>query len=623
MATGLLSFAVVAAPNAAASPARLTVGSLTLNACDAVRVEGSQAWCGTLSRPWDPGDPKSESFGLGFVLTLPTGAAQSAAISPKDQQTSAIVALQGGPGYGGISSGTSFAEQFGDELRTRGFLVFDQRGTGQSAAVDCDAEIDAHDTWRASIAACAAKLGDHADLFGSALAADDLAALITALGLGPINVYGVSYGTFLAQVFAGRHPALARSALLDSAYPVIGERGWVETLGPSLTEALDLACARAPMCAQIPGRSSHRLARVLTMLRRSPIRILAPAPDGSRSRVDITPEALAEAIIDGGYGGTTYADIDAALRAALTGDWLPLGRLLNESSGARSAAHGDGSTEGNSGLMYSVICQDYPQIVDMTKPPAMRDRQYAAAVKAEAAATPTLYAPFTVAEFMKTSWWDLESCLDWPTSTRYPSRPPVPPTGTYGAQPTLVLSGDLDLVTTVREGAMVTAQFPNARQIIVASGTHGLAGDTCVDGIMQEFVREPQAVVDGTGGGCAAEAPAVRLVSAYPRTSRGISTPTAAARTVADLFNRWRNGPDKETITGYGLRGGTWRAVGYDTVRMTLNQVRLFEDLPVSGTVIWDEQSDVHAHLTARGQTFTLSWNDNDDPTLATSERSL
>ena len=620
---GVIAAAMLCVPASAsaAPPKALDVGALTLTACDSVEVEGSQAWCGSLPRPWDPAAPESETLEVGFVLTLPTGPARTAAAAPRTSATSAIVALHGGPGWGSISSGTDFAEAFGDQLQTRGMLVMDQRGTGLSAPVECDDELDAGDTWRESIASCAAKLGNHFDLFGTALAADDLAAIINALQLGPSNVYGVSYGTFFGQVFAGRHPELTRTLLLDSAYPVFGEEGWVETIGPSLTDAVNHACKRAPTCAKIRGSSSTRLARVLKMLRASPVRIIAPAPDGSRSKVSITPSNLAQIIIDAGYGGTTYSGVDAALRAALTGDWLPLGRLLNESSGAGARPLGDGSSEANDGLMYAVICQDYPQIVDMSSPPAARDKQYEAAVAAGRIAKATLYAPFTVDEFLGTDWWDQESCLDWPVSTRYPSKPPTPPSGAYGSQPTLVLSGDLDLVTTVREGAIVAAQFPNSRQIIVASGIHGVTGSECIDGLVQEFIAEPQFVVDGAGGECATEEAPVRLVAGYPRTSKGLSTQSAAASTVADLFDRWRNGPDKRTITGYGLRGGSWKAVGYDTVQFTLNQVKLYDDLPVSGTVRWTDQGDVTASLKARGQTISLKWSDWTHPTLSTQER--
>ena len=618
---GVALIGIPAPADAAETSKSLKVGALTLTACDSVEVDGSQAWCGRLPRPWDPAAEGSATLDVGFVLTLPTGAARAAAAAPQSAATSAIVALEGGPGYGGIASGTDFAAAFGDELSTRGLLVMDQRGTGLSAAVECDDEISEGETWRESIGSCASKLGDRFDLFGTSLAADDLAAIINALQLGPSNIYGVSYGTFFGQVFAGRHPALTRTLLLDSAYPVFGEEGWVETVGPSLTDALNLTCSRAANCAKFRGRSSDRLAEVLQQLRRSPVRVTAPAPDGSRQKVRITPSDIFQTIIDAGYGGTTYSALDPAFRAALAGDWLPLGRLINEAQGAGLRPLAGESDGGNDGLMYAVICQDYPQIVNPSSAPAARIEQYQAAVKAGRAAKAALYAPFTVDEFLGTDWWDQESCLDWPVSARYPSVPPLPPSGAYGTQPTLVLSGDLDLVTTVREGAMVAAQFPNSRQIVVASGTHGVTGNECVDGLIQEFIDEPQPVIDGAGGECASDEPPVRVVSGFPRTSKGLSTSVAAARTVTDLFDRWRVGPDKRTITGYGLRGGSWKAVGYENVTFTLKQVKLFDDLPVSGTVTWAEDGEVRTSLTAGGRRIALKWNDWTHPTLSTQER--
>ena len=612
---------IPASADAAEASKTLKVGTLTLTACDSVEVDGSQSWCGRLPRPWDPATAGSATFDVGFVLTLPIGSARPAAASPQSPATSAIVALEGGPGYAGITSGTDFATAFGDELSSRALLVMDQRGTGLSSAVDCDDEIAEAETWRESIGSCASKLGDRFDLFGTSLAADDLAAIINALQLGPSNIYGVSYGTFFGQVFAGRHPDLTRTLLLDSAYPVFGEEGWVETVGPSLADALNLTCSRAANCAKYRGRSSDRLAGVLKQLRQTPVRVTAPAPDGSRQKVSITPSDVFQAIIDAGYGGTTYAALDPAFRAALVGDWLPLGRLINEAQGVGLRPLADESDGGNDGLMYAVICQDYPQIVNPSTPPAAREAQYQAAVKAGRAAKAALYAPFTVDEFLGTDWWDQESCLDWPVSTRYPSKPPLPPSGAYGTQPTLVLSGDLDLVTTVREGAMVAAQFPNSRQIVVASGTHGVTGNECIDGLIQEFIDEPQPVIDGAGGECASEEPAVRVVSGFPRTSKGLSTSVAAARTVTDLFDRWRVGPDKRTITGYGLRGGSWKAVGYENVTFTLKQVKLFDDLPVSGTVTWGENGEVQTSLTAGGRRVSPRWSDWTHPTLSTQER--
>ena len=61
------------------------------------------------------------------------------------------------------------------------------------------------------------------DLFTTAAAAADMAEIIALLGLGKVDLYGDSYGTYYAQVFAARYPQLIRSLTLDSTYGGEGE----------------------------------------------------------------------------------------------------------------------------------------------------------------------------------------------------------------------------------------------------------------------------------------------------------------------------------------------------------------------------------------------------------------
>jgi hypothetical protein len=68
--------------------------------------------------------------------------------------------------------------------------------------------------------------------------------------------------------------------------------------------------------------------------------------------------------------------------------------------------------------------------------------------------------------------------------------------------------------------------------------------------------------------------------------------------TVADVIDRWWNNYSGH---GVGLRGGTWRYTGGDVVRFRLRDVRLVDDLAVSGRVVWDRYAGtVSAHVTGR-----------------------
>ena len=132
---------------------------------------------------------------------------------------------------------------YGPLLDRRNLLLVDQRGTGLSEPINCPLLQDSDLPYADAAAVCGAQLGDRADDYTTALSADDLAAVIRALRLAPVDVYGDSYGTFFAQVFTGRHPQLVRSVVLDSAYPSYGESGWYPTQGPAMRRAFQVVCA--------------------------------------------------------------------------------------------------------------------------------------------------------------------------------------------------------------------------------------------------------------------------------------------------------------------------------------------------------------------------------------------
>jgi pimeloyl-ACP methyl ester carboxylesterase len=70
---------------------------------------------------------------------------------------------------------------------------------------------------------CARVLENHGnDLsnYNSPNSAQDVVNLTAALGYGPINLYGISYGTYLAQRIMANHPDRVRSAVLDSTVPL-------------------------------------------------------------------------------------------------------------------------------------------------------------------------------------------------------------------------------------------------------------------------------------------------------------------------------------------------------------------------------------------------------------------
>ncbi len=235
----------------------LQVGSLTLRPC---ATPG--AWCGNFTRPMDPLGAVPGQLPIYFEY-YPHRTAGPA--------LGTLVATEGGPGYPATQSRADYLALFGPLRTTRAVLIMDNRGTGQSGAVNCPELQTAPTLTLANVASCGRKLGRRAPLYSTALAADDLAALIDALAAGPVDLYGDSYGTFFAQVFALRHPGKLRTLVLDGAYPLGGKGyAWYPAYAPAMRDKFNLACERSPACSRIPGNSLQHIVPALRMLREQP-----------------------------------------------------------------------------------------------------------------------------------------------------------------------------------------------------------------------------------------------------------------------------------------------------------------------------------------------------------------
>jgi pimeloyl-ACP methyl ester carboxylesterase len=611
---------------AAASPTTVHVGTLALTPCDVL----AHALCGTLAQPWDRSGHVAGNISVGFAF-VPAGDRKHSAIGT-------VVPHEGGPGYSTTGSAADYAGMYGPLLQRRNMLLVDQRGTGMTAPIDCPSLQNLTGAYAPAAAVCAKKLGNHADLYDSEDSADDLAAVITALHLGRVDLYGDSYGTFFAQTFAGRHPTLLRSIVLDSAYPTMGETQWYPTQGPAMLRSIDLVCQRTPSCESLGTSTGTLLQRVLIKVRHAPWHGVGPDADGVRHRVTVDGAELVSIAFGATYGPSIYRELPGALRSALNGDRAPLFRLVAEEQFPSGGA--DDPVDYSEGLDAAVSCHDYPQLYDLAAPIATRKAQYAAAVKAEQAHDPNVYGPFSINEYLKSDWEEADWCLSWPSpGAGHPAGLPAPLAGHYPSTPTLVLSGELDSITTPAEGAEVAAAFPGARQVMVSNSFHVTAeddADGCGSSIVRAFVAGPKTGLTAQALACATEVPPVRAVARYVTSVRGYpaavavegneaTTPslrasTAALATVADVVDRWYS---NYSGAGGGLYGGTWDFSGDQHTSFDLQGVRLTNDLAVSGTAAWARyrhqmvvhlvlrRTDSRGHVvkgSAFNGTLTASW---------------
>jgi pimeloyl-ACP methyl ester carboxylesterase len=568
----------------------LLVGSIDLRPCLSVR-----AYCGRFDRPLDPRGEIPGRISIYFEYYPHSGPGKAAGT---------LVATEGGPGYPATLSRDDYLALFKPLQQQHDFLLMDNRGTGQSGAIDCH-ELQTAEKWTVELtAACGQSLGDRAPLYSTAYAADDLAAILEALGIRRIDLYGDSYGTYFEQVFAVRHPNALRSIVLDGAYPLNGpDYAWYPSYAPAMRDKFDIACRRFAPCAALPGDSIAHIQPMLEQLRTHPFHAHAADSDGKQRAFTADASQLAIVMYGSAPAFATVRELDAAARAFTEGDRAPALRLMAETnSGVDSRDPTADATHWSAGLAAAVMCQDPPQIFDMRLAPALRTADRDRAITERKRTLPATYAPFTIDEYrgMPLDYSFIDQCVEWPLApTSHPSSHVVAADPQYPDIPALIISGELDNITTMADGASVAAAFKHGTQVRIANSFHvnalPRARSACGAQLVRRFVE--QLSVEDTA--CAARVPPLRLVPRFALHASQLENAIATAGNRADAAQlRWVNAAvmtagdvlarlsGNSTGQGVGLRGGSFRVVNdAAAAHVTLTEVRWTEDLAVSGKI--------------------------------------
>jgi pimeloyl-ACP methyl ester carboxylesterase len=585
----ILSLAPLAA-QAQPQPLRLQVGSLTLEHC-----QTPAAWCGRLSRPLDPAGALKDSISIYFEYY------PHSAPGPSE---GTLVAAEGGPGYSTTESREDYLALYEPLRARRDVLLMDLRGTGRSGALNCERLQKAPALTEELMGECGRFLGPKAALYSTAFAADDLAALLAALGLGKVDLYGDSYGSFFAQVFAVRHPEKLRSLVLDGADAVeAGDFGWYPNYPPATREKFNLVCQRSPDCSRQPGTSVDRIRTALEKLRMSPIDASAPDGDGRPQHFKADGAALATVMYGSAPRYASVRELDAAARAFMQDDAAPLLRLMAESRVNTDSLEADPAPQAYSAaLAAAVSCQDEPQIYDMSLPPESRVLERDRIVVQREHQAPDTYAPFSFAEYrgMPVDYAFIDQCVRWPVAPRAHPAGEVLKPARYPDVPVLVISGDLDNLTPIADAELVVRHYRHAFHLILRNSFHvnalPRARSGCAVGIARTFLESLK--IPNTD--CRETVPPVRVAPLFARFVRQVDaaqpasgnatdrealrTVAAAVLTAADVIDQLES---NTTGKGVGLRGGTFQvtaAAGTD--RIELHDIRWTDDLAVSGTIV-------------------------------------
>ena len=184
---------------------------------------------GYLSVPENWQDPQSETIRIATALLRNTSS---------DKAAKAVVHVPGGPGGSGVSSIWFWIDH---PLRAEyDIVLFDVRGTGFSEprlcpdlgdqilkilATNQSADQDERQKVEAAISCKDQLLKEGRDItaYHSTSVARDINALRKQLGYTNWHVYGVSYGTYMAQKYADDFPDECSSLILDSSVSDISQ----------------------------------------------------------------------------------------------------------------------------------------------------------------------------------------------------------------------------------------------------------------------------------------------------------------------------------------------------------------------------------------------------------------
>jgi len=414
------------------------------------------ARCGTMVRPLDPSGVVSGEIEL-RVAVVP-----ALNLTPESDP---LVPIAGGPGQGSVQFYLNYYWAFEDVRRNRDILLIDQRGTGESATMDCEfdddilegeysVEVTVEYTER-----CLEQLPHDPRFFTTSVAVTDMEAVRAALGYPALNLYGVSYGTRVAQHFARRYPGSTRSVIIDGVVPPQLSLGpEIATESQKAVDKILARCAEDDACNERFPDIAADFERVVAELRAAPVTIDVPNPSTGRPEdIEFGGAELAGAIRLLAYHPNTIALMPLLIHEAGKGNYVPLGSQFMMTMIAMADAM-------SLGMHNSVMCTEDVPFYDKSS------------IDYDGLAT----------SYMGTFQLDaLEAiCSVWPAGPiddefKVPLATDLP---------VLLLSGDSDPITPPRYAVLAAVDLENATHLIGTNQGHGQVGVGCTPRLIAAFI---------------------------------------------------------------------------------------------------------------------------------------
>ncbi|MDQ6811820.1 MAG: alpha/beta hydrolase, partial [Actinomycetota bacterium] len=382
---------------------------------------------------------------------------------------SAVLALAGGPGQAMLPLGEFVARELAPALGARDLLLFDQRGTGESDPLSCNAlRVQSASAVGKLVERCALEIGPARGAYTTAESVADIEAVRRAGGYQRLTLYGTSYGTKVALQYAQRYPEHVESLLLDSVVPADGPEPFMVRTFQAIKPVLGELCANRA-CAGITPSPLRDLAALAARLRRHALGGSAYDGSGRRSPSAISESGMLDILQAGDLNPALRALLPAAVRSALHHDPDPLLRLHLLSQGLIPSVPKqplEGSPSIDETLFVTTSCEELPFPWQRAASATTRLAEALAALHALPGGD---FAPFDASTALANGL--IPGCVYWPDASA-PSAPSAP----LPNVPTLILSGAQDLRTPTSSARQVASQIPDAQLLVVPYTGHSVLG---------------------------------------------------------------------------------------------------------------------------------------------------
>jgi len=445
---------------------KVTMGKLQLDYCH-IPNYSQEVLCGQYSVYEDRVAAKGRKIDIQFAVVPSITEAKE--LDP-------LVFFAGGPGQGSRDMGAFIPLAFREIHENRDIVLIDQRGMGDSHPLTCqqpkDQPLSLSDEEQAQLmrdvlTKCLTELDADVTKYTQDLANQDIHDIVIALGYDKVNLYGVSWGTRSALLYANQFPEQIRTVIMDGNAPLENKVPlYANEDAERALQALFKDCNNSIECQKAFPSLEQDFNQVLADFGESGYEVsMNDANTGKLVTFTLTRNGFVNAIRGVLYSTDFSRLIPIIIQQAKQRDFRAISGLM--------AAFGDGGMA--MGAQMSVLCsEDYSRITN------------------EAIALETNKG-FVGNAFIN---YFTNACSVWP-------RAPLPEI--YNKKlssnaPTLILSGAIDPVTPERWGDKMAEVMTNSKHFIAANTGHNVAPRGCASKLMDQLID--QGNLDNIDGSC-------------------------------------------------------------------------------------------------------------------------